>query len=54
MVMNPLGLETKNHCAGEDQQLFTVLNYTENYGATNGAPSQKGPPLASSKMSPYF
>jgi hypothetical protein len=27
MVMIPVGLETKNHCAGEGQQQFTGLDY---------------------------
>jgi hypothetical protein len=31
MVMSPVGLGTKNHCAGEGQQQFTVLDCVHPY-----------------------
>jgi hypothetical protein len=41
--MRPLGLGTKNHCAGEGQQQFSGQCWND--GATNVATTQKDRPL---------
>jgi hypothetical protein len=54
MVMSPMGLRTRNHCAGRGQQQFSSQSVSEHYGATSIVPTQKHQPLSSSKRRPHF